>query len=524
MYDANQQRVQQMTGVTGKSETTVYVSKAYEVTHLDNGVNDRLTQQKHYIYAGGEVIAIQIRTLKNGVKTPDETRYLHKDNLGNIDTITDSKGVVIQRLSYDPFGNRTVTSGTDPDKKAWTARGFTGHEHLEGLGLIHMNARLYDPEIGRFISPDTYIQAPNQSQNYNRYVYVMNNPLKYTDPSGHFYFILGAIITIATAQSSNKYIRAFGMAAGMALMGGAFGGSLFSSSIGNGIAAGFVQGYATTGTLKGAFQNALYSGLSAGIAGYIGYSGVFKTIYGKGLAHGVAQGVISELRGGSFKSGFVGGIIGKASGVATRGMGGTSGMAITLRTVTAAVFGGLASEATGGSFADGALSAALTHLFNEEAPALSNAERVALEDPPLEKVYLLESMIGGVGVLKAGAWLVGRLSGRMLEIAPGKFNYLFGRVSSNAHNADRSNQLALEMKRLGVPDTQAGYKILTEHLTVSVKTNGNVSRTFSNQYGKFEVRESFFIGPSGKAAKFESTFQILNNGNRRLSTIIPKGG
>ncbi|MBK8455198.1 MAG: RHS repeat-associated core domain-containing protein [Thiofilum sp.] len=533
MYDANQQRVQQMTGVTGKSETTVYVSKAYEVTHLDNGVNDRLTQQKHYIYAGGEVIAIQIRTLKNGAKTPDETRYLHKDNLGNIDTITDSKGVVIQRLSYDPFGKRTVTAGIDPDKKAWTARGFTGHEHLEGLGLIHMNARLYDPEIGRFISPDTYIQAPNQSQNYNRYVCVMNNPLKYTDPSGHFFnFIIGAIIAIVASQSDNKYIQALGMAAGMALMGGAFGGSLFSHAIGNAAAAGFVQGYATTGSFKGAMQGAFYGGLSAGIAGFIGHSGVFKTIYSQGLAHGVAQGVISNLRGGSFKSGFVGGIIGKASGVATSGMGGTSGMAITLRTVTAAVFGGLASEATGGSFADGALSAALTHLFNEEGAqwwednySLSQFGLHNGTAPFTETDAVFWEVMGAsIPVGGAGAWLVGRLSGRMLEIAPGKFNYLFGRVSSNAHNADRSNQLALEMKRLGVPDTQAGYKILTEHLTVSVKTNGNVSRTFSNQYGKFEVRESFFIGPSGKAAKFESTFQILNNGNRRLSTIIPKGG
>jgi hypothetical protein len=84
----------------------------------------------------------------------------------------------------------------------------------------------------------------------------------------------------------------------------------------------------------------------------------------------VAQGVISNLRGGSFKSGFIGGVIGKASGVATNGIGGASPMAITLRTVTAAVFGGLASEATGGSFADGALSAALTHLFNDEADNL----------------------------------------------------------------------------------------------------------------------------------------------------------
>lgn len=76
-----------------------------------------------------------------------------------------------------------------------------------------------------------------------------------------------------------------------------------------------------------------------------------------------------------------------------------------------------------------------------------------------------------------------------IEIAPGKFDYLFGRVASNSHNAARSNQLALEMKMRGIPDNAAGRQMLTEHLALSTKTEGNVINTFSNQYGKFEVRE-----------------------------------
>ncbi|MDU8617761.1 RHS repeat-associated core domain-containing protein, partial [Pseudomonas syringae] len=108
-----------------------------------------------------------------------------------------------------------------------------------------------------------------------------------------------------------------------------------------------------------------------------------------------------------------------------------------------------------------------------------------------------------------------------LEIAPGKFDYLFGRAASNAHNAARSNQLALEMKRLGVPDTTSGRQMLTEHLASSTKTQGNVMSTFSNQYGMFEVREPLFIGPSGRAANFKSTFQILDNETRKLITLIP---
>jgi filamentous hemagglutinin len=109
-----------------------------------------------------------------------------------------------------------------------------------------------------------------------------------------------------------------------------------------------------------------------------------------------------------------------------------------------------------------------------------------------------------------------------LEIPPGKFSYLFGRSVSNEHNAARSNQLALEMKRLGVPDTPSGQQMLSENLTQSVKSEINIVNKFSNQYGTFEVRESLFMGPSGKAANLQGTFQILPDGTRRLSTVIPR--
>ena len=62
--------------------------------------------------------------------------------------------------------------------------GFTDHEQLDAVGLIHMNGRVYDPELGRFLSADPFVQAPLSSQSYNRYSYVFNNPLSFTDPSG----------------------------------------------------------------------------------------------------------------------------------------------------------------------------------------------------------------------------------------------------------------------------------------------------------------------------------------------------
>ncbi len=66
----------------------------------------------------------------------------------------------------------------------WFTRGYTGHEHLYKQDLINMNGRMYDPIAGRMLSPDNYVQDPTSLHSFNRYSYVINNPLKYTDPSG----------------------------------------------------------------------------------------------------------------------------------------------------------------------------------------------------------------------------------------------------------------------------------------------------------------------------------------------------
>ncbi len=77
------------------------------------------------------------------------------------------------------------------------------------------------------------------------------------------------------------------------------------------------------------------------------------------------------------------------------------------------------------------------------------------------------------------------------------------------------------MKSLGVSDNSAGRQMLTEHLALSTNNQGNVMSTFSNQYGKFEARESLFIGPSGRTGNFQSAFQVLDDGIRKLIKLIP---
>ena len=121
----------------------------------------------------------------------NKTDYWHKDHLGSLVATTDQTGLVTQRFSFDPWGKRTclAANGTTTPCSAngstgTEERGFTGHEMLDELGLIHMNGRLYDPELGRFLQADPIIQNPLDGQNYNRYNDVGNNPLSYTNPSG----------------------------------------------------------------------------------------------------------------------------------------------------------------------------------------------------------------------------------------------------------------------------------------------------------------------------------------------------
>jgi RHS repeat-associated protein len=92
----------------------------------------------------------------------------------------------VDKLAYDSWGKRRdEASPTPPSTLNLTDnKGFTGHEMLDKLDLVHMNGRVYDPLIARFISADPIIQAPEHSQSYNRYSYVWNNPTNLTDPTG----------------------------------------------------------------------------------------------------------------------------------------------------------------------------------------------------------------------------------------------------------------------------------------------------------------------------------------------------
>jgi RHS repeat-associated protein len=128
-----------------------------------------------FCWLGGKLIA----TSENGT-----IRYIHQDSLTSTSLMTDSTGNQIgTTVKYLPFGETKM--GSVPTDKL-----FTG-QRLDGTGLYYYNARYYDPTIGRFISADTIIPDINNPQSYNRYSYCINNPIKYLDPNGHDYLLVG---------------------------------------------------------------------------------------------------------------------------------------------------------------------------------------------------------------------------------------------------------------------------------------------------------------------------------------------
>ena len=147
------------------------------------------THWKYYIPVGATTLEIKYKQTGSNATptlTQVEKQYLFKDHLGSTDVIVNDAGNIVERLSFNPWGERRKADWTEADSEivSSSTRGFTGHEMDDEIGLVNMKARIYDPVIGRFLSPDSLIPSPTDLQSYNRYSYVRNNPLSFTDPTG----------------------------------------------------------------------------------------------------------------------------------------------------------------------------------------------------------------------------------------------------------------------------------------------------------------------------------------------------
>ncbi|MDH0863144.1 RHS repeat-associated core domain-containing protein [Mitsuaria sp. GD03876] len=195
------------------------------------------TQYKHYVEADGRPIVEVVSTSGSvGVGTPVTLNYFHYDHLGSVVAVTNAGGGVVERRSFDPWGRVRQTNGTatangdlPSGMNAATDRGFTLHEHLEGLDLIHMNGRAFDPLLARFTSGDPKIADPLDAQSYDRYAYVSNKPLDASDPTGYqasYAFSWGA------AGGGDSMLRSIGAYIGINFSFG--GGQGAAASSGNG--------------------------------------------------------------------------------------------------------------------------------------------------------------------------------------------------------------------------------------------------------------------------------------------------
>ncbi|WP_262369313.1 RHS repeat-associated core domain-containing protein [Cellvibrio japonicus] len=220
-----------------------------------------------------------------------------------------------------------------------TQRGYTGHEMLDDSGLIHMNGRIFDSRLSRFMQADPFIQAVSDTQSYNRYSYVRNNPLSATDPSGYFWnFVAAAVISYAVGDYAKR--NNIGWLAQLASVAGCVTGNAAICA-----GAAFGSTYGATGNLGLAFVVGVTAGAMSGMP--VG-NAVEKAA--RLVAGAVLGGASSMISGGEFGHGFISAGLGTfAGGRFGNGPGGF---------VVATVVGGTISEMTGGKFRNGAASAA----------------------------------------------------------------------------------------------------------------------------------------------------------------------
>ena len=207
LYGTDEQRIK--TVLTGLSGTlTRYYMGNYEEENRNGSI-----RKIHYVNGGNGLAAIFVQNNGN-----DTLYFAQTDYQGSLAVLSLNNGSIQERYAYDPWGNRR--NPNDWLSRDWRTsflfnRGYTLHEHLKEFGLINMNGRMYDPITMMFFSPDSYLQSPEDWLNFNRYSYCLNNPLKYTDPSGEFlglFFRAMVFVDDALSNWINGYNNPIGTA------------------------------------------------------------------------------------------------------------------------------------------------------------------------------------------------------------------------------------------------------------------------------------------------------------------------
>jgi RHS repeat-associated protein len=368
----------------GNNITSTLMLDGYEQITLPTGVVE-------HKYSVGDAII----TKRSGTPTADAAQvyYLHKDQQGSTTAITNKDGNTVQQLMYDPWGkqyvvNTSLLTYTSPAQ----SKGYTGHEMVNDFEVIHMGGRTYNPVLGRFMQADPFIQAPGNLQSYNRYSYVLNNPMSMTDPSGYFSLgklfnplksIVRSVLSIipqnvgnfligigskfcgpwagaCAAGATYEFSRAHGMSRSGALRAAAAAGAA-AYAFGK-VADSFA---AASDANIGALADASASGFDSIASNLHSFGGNLLTagqIAGQVTAHAVVGGIVSSIGGGKFGHGFFS--AGVTKGLGTPIMDAHFSQNIVGGTIASMVIGGTASVVAGDKFANGARTAAYQALYN----------------------------------------------------------------------------------------------------------------------------------------------------------------
>lgn len=344
LYGPDHDRYQRVSQANGDTVTTVYIDGLFEV---QSDGNTGVTTYRHYVMASGEMVAVDTFQGTSGSSASETVSYYLHDHLGEVEATVNGNGQNLVQFSYDAWGKARPTSGaTAFVTPAWGGclptlpgqhTGFGVHENLDDECLVHMEGRVYDPEMGRFLSADPTMQYPISTQGYDRYAYIGNNPVSGTDPNGyHFYDIAGPVSAILYAAGEDTEC------------------SVFCEGAAYAIAA--VDGYQQNG-----FKGALIQ------AGEMYASNYVSSNYGTNpfeevVLSGLVGGVFTQLSGGDFGDGFLTAAASSAGGYFINGT--PKGFSqVTESIVESYVVGGTVSVIGGGNYANGAKTMGFYMLF-----------------------------------------------------------------------------------------------------------------------------------------------------------------
>jgi len=427
-YDASHNRKVKQTAI----ETRYYVNPGYElIERTRDGITE--TVHRYTIFHDNDQVAVFEKIEETAMDateqamSADSISYVHRDILGSGELITDSRMNILARQFFSPYGEKVddlleaqaqaqgesyqaaklgagmiQSDSDDLGADLWTefeqtgeadaflsrftaglsamemtgVRGFTSHEEIQELGLINMNARLYDPVIGRFMSADSIVPDLYTPLDHNRYSYVRGNPVASRDPTGHYVTAIALAVFAWTHYGDNPQLQmASTVFLQVAMMNPsttpfAAGTTTVNTAMVNSGLTSLSISYLKSGKIdRKSMENAGIAVASAGLTYSIAHGWIGKEagLLGGDLewakvtaAHMVTQGAISDLRGDKFIHGAIAGLAAKSGeGLATTDN-------IYIDTVIVSTLSGVAADATGGDFAQGAMTGAIIHLYNYE--------------------------------------------------------------------------------------------------------------------------------------------------------------